>query len=334
MSELRYNQISREWVIIATERAKRPRDFSKVKKENKIIPEYKEDCPFCPGNEDKTPEETFRLGDTKAWKVRVTFNKFAALSPNEKKARKASEICRPISISGFGIHEVIIEHPKHNMVIPLMSEEDVLNIIRTYKSRYLSIKVIEGIEEIVIFKNHGPQAGTSLEHSHSQLIATPVVSTQVRDRIAGAANYFDETGQCIFCATLREETRDKTRVILETNDFVSFLPYAAMSPFHIWIFPKRHAASFSDIREEEMRDLACNLKSTLARLYYGLDNPDLNFTIRSIPVNENGLKYFHWYISVIPRVTQPAGFELGTGMFINVGKPEESAEFLRNVNIP
>jgi len=214
-----------------------------------------------------------------------------------------------------------------------MKDGEVEDIIRAYKSRYVSIRQEEGIEDIVIFKNHGPSAGTSLEHPHSQLVATPIVPPQIRSRIERAAAFFDLTGRCIFCSVLEDELRDKERIILETDKFVSFIPYAALSPFHAWIFPRRHMPSFSEIEEEEIKDLAVSLKKTLGKLYYGLDDPDFNYSIRSMPVNENGKLYYHWYISIVPRVSQPAGFELGSGMFINSALPEVSAQFLREVSI-
>jgi len=331
VSELRYNIISLQWVIIATERAKRPKDFIKEKKDQKPLPEYKDDCPFCPGNEAQSPTETLRIGDDKAWKVRVVPNKFGALSPEQKRGRTV--LGMRTEMNGFGRHEVIIEHPLHNAFIALMNDTDAENIIRAYKSRYVSICAEEGIEDIVIFKNHGPSAGTSLEHPHSQLVATPIVPPQIRQRVERAAGFFDLTGNCIFCKTLEDELKDKQRVIVETANFVSFIPYAALSPFHIWIFPRRHTPSFSEINEEEISDLAINLKQTLGRLYYGLDDPDFNYSIRSMPVNENGKLYYHWYISIIPRLSQPAGFELGSGMFINAALPEVGAQFLREIKV-
>jgi UDPglucose--hexose-1-phosphate uridylyltransferase len=330
MAELRYNLTSGEWVVVATERAKRPKDFIKVK-EKKELPAYKDTCPFCPGNEKLTPTETFRLGDEKAWKVRSVFNLYGALSPNTEHGRKLDGI--NLSMGGFGNAEVLIEHPLHNIIIPLMKDEEVENIIQMYKQRYIAMTRVEGIEAIIIFKNHGPMAGTSLEHPHSQMIATPIVPPQVRGRMEKAVHYFDMTGTCVFCKTLEEELKEKKRLVLETDKFVSFLPYAGASPFTIWIFPRRHMAYFAHINDEEIKDLAINLKNTLQRLYYGLDNPDFNYTIRSVPVKERGTEYFHWYISIIPRMTQPAGFELGSGMFINTALPEESAEFLRQVKV-
>ncbi|MFA5271323.1 MAG: galactose-1-phosphate uridylyltransferase [Candidatus Omnitrophota bacterium] len=327
MSELRCNLISHEWVIIATERAKRPHDFIKAKPKGELLSGYKSDCPFCPGNEKMTPQETFVLKGENSWKVRVVSNKFGALSQTEPLSRNVSGLYS--SMSGFGIAEVIIEHPKHNTCLPLMDAKEVEDIVKVYKIRYTEVEKIKGIQSIIIFKNHGPSAGTSLEHPHSQLIATPIVPPQSRSRIQQAVNFFDLTGQCIFCRTLLDELKAKERIILETENFVSFVPYAALSPFHIWIFPKRHSPSFTDISDKELVDFAKILKETVSRLYYGLDNPDFNYTIRSMPVNEKGTEYCHWYLSVIPRVSQPAGFELGSGMFINTALPEESAKFLR-----
>lgn len=329
MSELRYNLISGEWIIFATERAKRPHDFIQAKKGCVSLPEYKDSCPFCPGNESKTPEEIFRLPDSGGWRVRSVANLFGAVSLRAKRERKINGIY--INMSGFGQHEVIVEHPLHNTCVPLMKDEEVLDIIEAYKQRYVSLQDADGIEAIIIFKNHGPGAGTSLEHPHSQLIATPVVPPQIRGRVERAINYFDATGQCIFCKTLEEELKSQARIILETDKFVSFAPYASPGPFMIWICPRRHMSSFDMINEGEMRDLAGNLRATLRKLYDGLANPDFNYTIRSIPVKEKGTEYFHWYLSIIPRLTQEAGFELGSGMFINVAMPEERAQFLRGI---
>jgi len=332
MPELRYNTATGDWVIFATERAKRPHDFIKGKKEEKIIPEHKDDCPFCPGNENKTPGEVFRLCDGDKWRVRCVPNLFGALSPKDSTQRKIDGIY--ISMGGFGNHEVIIENTRHNTNIALMSVEEVEDIIRTYKSRYVSLEGVQGIEAIIIFKNHGPAAGTSLEHPHSQLIATPIIPPHIRGRIEIAEDYFEKTGSCVFCKTIEEELKVKTRVIIETDNFVSFLPYAGMGPFVTWICPKRHMPGFSEIDDNEMRDLAYILKNTIQRLYYGLDNPDFNYVLRSYALKEGNVKFLHWYLNIIPRLSQPAGFELGSAMFINTSLPEESAEFLRQVKCP
>lgn len=332
MPELRYNIATGDWAIFATERAKRPHDFIKAKKEAKVLPEYQDNCPFCPGNEIKTLIEIFRLGDEKKWSVRCVPNLFGALSPKENPQRKINGIY--LSMGGFGDHEVIIENPRHNTCIALMNDAEVEDVIRAYKGRYASLKDTAGIESIIIFKNHGPSAGTSLEHPHSQMIATPIIPPQTKSRIELAANFYEKTGHCVYCKTVEEELKAKIRVILETDHFVSFLPYAGALPFVIWICPKRHVSSFGGIEEAEIGDFARNLKLTLQKLYYGLDNPDFNYTIRSYAAKESGREYLHWYLNIIPRITQPAGFELGSGMFINASLPEESAEFLRQVKCP
>ena len=273
-----------------------------------------------------------RIEDEQGWRVRIIPNKYPALSPIGDRIRHSDGIHR--SITGVGYHEVIIEHPDHNETIALMEIGDVINILRAYRQRYNQISQDKRIESVLIFKNHGERAGTSLEHPHSQITATPVVPSQIRYRMIEAINYFDDTGACLFCYTLNDELKAKERIVLETEHFVAFMPYAALSPFHMWLFPRRHSSCFGDITEPELEDLAYNLKTVLAKLFYGLNNPAYNYTIRSIPTDEKQSDYFHWYLAIVPRVSKAAGFELGSGMYINTAMPEDSAKFLREVNIP
>lgn len=330
MPEIRQNLVTREWVVIATERAKRPEDFKK-EKVMKEIPSFDEKCPFCHGNEQSTPGETFRISNGKDWKVRVVPNKFAALNLEGERIRKIDGIKR--SMTGVGIHDVVIETPVHNLTTALLSTDEIKNIIESYKARYLQILKDKRIEMVIIFKNHGESAGTSLIHPHSQIIGTPVVPSQVRYRMDVAMDYFDDTGECIFCKIMNDELKEKERIVLETNHFVAFVPYAALSPFHTWIFPKRHMSSFIEINESETNDLAYMLKTILGKFYYGLNNPDFNYCIRSSPTDEHEVEYYHWYLTVVPRLVRTAGFELGSGMYINVTLPEENAEFLRKVEL-
>ena len=329
MSELRYNAISGDWVIIASERAKRPKDFKKPAQAKDAIPQYQKECPFCVGNETASGEETFRLGDKKSWQVRCIYNKFPALSPKEDISRHVDGLYN--SATGYGFHEVLVEHPRHDLTIPLMPDENVENIVKTYKSRYMVLESQKSIEAITIFKNQGPQAGASLTHPHSQIIATLIVPPDIRRKMERAALYFDVTGKCIFCATLAEELSQKKRIVLETDNFVSFVPFASAMPFIIWIFPRRHTSSFGETSDTEIKDLSRHLKAVLGKLRRGLDNPDFNCTIRSVPVREKGAEYFHWFMNIVPRIANPAGFELGSGIFINASIPEECAEFLRQV---
>ena len=331
MPELRHNVLTREWVIIATERAKRPEDFIKKRKEKKTLPAYVATCPFCPGNENLTPPETYVVPDTSSWRVRVTPNKFAALSYQGERRRAIQGIRR--TVTGVGIHEVIIETPDHSKTTALLADAQVETVLQTYLNRFLFASRDPRVEQVTIFKNNGEAAGTSLEHTHSQMIAAPVITAQLRDRLINALGHFDEFGECIFCRVLDQELKESTRIVHESEHFVAFVQYAALSPFSMLIMPRRHMACFSEITDAEAADLARNLRRTLGKLYHGLDDPDFNYSVRTAPTEYAGVKYYHWYVSIIPRLTKLAGFELGSGMFINVSLPEENASFLRGVKV-
>jgi len=332
MPELRQNFVTKEWVIIATERAKRPEDLV-AHREAKVVPTFVESCPFCPGNEAKTPPEALRIPvDAKdPWQVRVVPNKFAALSREVQPVRHLQHLRR--RIEGFGVHDVIIETPDHSHTTALLSEAHVANVLRAYKSRHDALSHDPRIAHVTIFKNHGVDAGTSLEHPHSQLIATPVISTQVRQRLQEALRHYDDVGECMFCHMVHGELEEQTRIVLKTEHFVALELFASAAPFSTHIYPLRHMASFGDISAVEIVDLARVLRTIMAKIYVGLNNPDFNYTIRTAPSESVGVKYFHWYVSVIPRLTRVAGFELGSGMFINTVLPEAAAEFLRNVKV-
>jgi UDPglucose--hexose-1-phosphate uridylyltransferase len=330
MPELRQNFFTKEWVIIATERAKRPEELATHRAARQPA-SFVETCPFCPGNESKTPPEILRVphAESGSWEVRVVPNKFAALSRDLAPVRTIHRSHR--SLVGFGVHDVIIDTPNHAHTTALMPDGSVANVLRVYKARYDALSLDSRIAQITIFKNHGADAGTSLEHPHSQLIASPVLSHQVRERLQEALRHYDEYGECMFCQMIEEELGEQTRIVIRSDHFVALEPFASSTPFGTYIFPRRHMASFADISANEISDLARVLRTMLAKLYHGLQDPDFNYTIRSAPGEATGVKYFHWYVSIIPRLTRVAGFELGSGMFINTVLPEAAAEFLRNV---
>jgi len=332
MPELRQNRFTKEWVIIATERAKRPKDMV-VLRAPRSLPSFDAKCPFCPGNEKCTPPEVLRVAapGNGRWLVRVVPNKFAALQPELTPHRVVERSHR--TVNGFGVHEVVIETPDHSQATALMSDAQVASVFRALKARCTDLSLDSRIANITIFKNHGMDAGTSLEHPHSQLIATPVISSQVRSRLYEALRHYDEFGECIFCSAVDEELQDKSRLVVVTDHFVALQPFASYTPFCTHIYPRRHMANFADIGGQETSDLAHVLRLVLAKLYYGLHDPDFNFTIRSAPAECSGVKYYHWYVSIIPRLTRVAGFELGSGMYINTVLPEAAAEFLREVNV-
>lgn len=330
MPEIRLNTVTGDWVIIATERAKRPEEFTshKVKKEQ---PEFVPTCPFCPGNEDKTPPERFRVlaPNSTKWLVRAVPNRFAALTPEGDVLRHANGF--RTYLHGVGHHEVIVETPVHNISTALLSGEHMVHVVEGYRHRMRAFYEDRRIEHVIIFKNHGEAAGTSLEHPHSQIVGTPVMPGQLRARIEEAVRHWGDYGECLYCRSLHEELREGQRIVTENESFVAFVPYAALSPFHVWIFPKRHIAYFGSATDTELADLAAMLRDVLNRLYRGLSDPDYNFVVRSLSPQEEAVKYFHWYVSIIPRVSKAAGFELGTGMFINTALPEASAAFLRSL---
>jgi len=332
MPELRQNRFTKEWVIMATERAKRPEEMRVTRPPQPPLAHYVATCPFCPGNEHLAPPEILRFSRPDgSWNVRVVPNKFAALTREGQPEWKIERWRR--TIRGVGIHDVIVETPDHALTTALLQPEQVQTILECYLQRFRVISDDQRVAHITIFKNHGVRAGTSLEHPHSQLIGTPVISSQVRQRLYEALRHFDEFGECIFCGMIEEELTENARVVFSSEHFVVIEPFASATPFATTIYPRRHMASFGDIRDGELADLAHVLRTTLAKLYVGLDNPDFNYTIRTAPAEVAGVKYYHWYLSIIPRLTRVAGFELGTGMFINTVLPESATEFLRNVNV-
>jgi UDPglucose--hexose-1-phosphate uridylyltransferase len=262
--------------------------------------------------------------------VRAIPNKFSALVPDGSISRRQEEgLFR--KMDGVGQHEVIIESPLHNQCIALMENGQVEEILLAYRERYLALREDPRFKLIIIFKNHGRGAGTSLEHPHSQLVATPIVPLNIRHRFEKAASHFDDDGTCVYCDIIREGLRAPTRMLLETERFVAFHPFASRAPFETWILPKEHQASFGSISMRDAKEFAGVLRTTLFQLYKGLNNPDYNYIIHTAPTKDEHEEYFHWHLQILPRLVTPAGFELGTGIFINTALPEETAAFIRNL---
>jgi len=329
MPTLRQDPTTKEWVIFATERAKRPDDFFKgavhLKDEAGVST-----CPFCPGKESATPPAILTLPgkNPSEWSVRVFPNRFAALGPGKaKKLKRVGSLYR--EMEGIGRHEVIVETPEHDQILALMEENKILDVLKAYRQRYESLTEDPTIKVILIFKNHGQSAGTSLKHSHSQLVATPVVPNDIEQKYEVANSYYDDTGKCLYSELVREEMKVKERVVLQTDRFLVFHPYASRFPFETWIAPREQEPAFGNVSDAGLEDLAQVLKSTLWGLYTALDNPDYNYVVHSGPVEKGQTGPYLWYIQIIPRLTKIAGFELGSGTAINTTLPEETAEFMR-----
>jgi UDPglucose--hexose-1-phosphate uridylyltransferase len=332
MPELRQNFVTKEWVIISTERARRPSSFAEPGDRLLTVdrPAYDSHCPFCPGNEEIDLEED-RIPDEGPWQVRVVQNKFPALAGDGMPVHSVDGIQR--SIAGVGYHEVLVCHPAHNTTLGLMQPEEVLPVFEAFQRRGRAMAQDPRIKQVIFFKNHGRRAGASLAHPHCQIIGMPVVPNSIQRRMFEVQRHYQETGESPICRMLEDELQREERLVSVSEHFATFVLYAALSPFHIWIVPRTHRANFLDAPHEELVDLAHVVRDVLRRIYYGLNDPDFNLVIRSVPLKESHNTHFHWYITIVLRLSFMAGFEMGSGMHINPALPEMSAAFLREIKI-
>lgn len=332
MPELRKDAIIGRWVIISSERGQRPTSFESI-----VHSQAASQCPFCPGHEDATPPEilAFRDDDTQpnrpGWRVRVASNKYPALKVEGVLTREPRGVYD--RMSGIGAHEVIIETPEHDLDMADMSIGQIREVLWAYRERMYDLQKDIRFKYILVFKNHGEAAGASLEHSHSQLIATPIVPKRIAEELVGARNYFSFRERCVFCDMIRQELNEQERVVREMDGFLSFEPFASRFPFETWVIPTNHQSSYLDLTNDEYSNLAACMKDILIRLKVGLNDPPYNFMLHTRPIENDANEYFHWHIEIIPKLTRVAGFEWGTGFFINSTPPEEAARFLQAVDI-
>ncbi len=328
MPELRKDPIVGRWVIITTERGKRPSDFlvSHEKKTGGF-------CPFCQGNEYTTPKEiiAFRAEGSKpnesGWSLRVVPNKFPALQIEGDLSKEGRGMYD--AMNGIGAHEVIIETPQHDQTLSTLPARNVEDVLWAFRERILDLKKDLRFKYILVFKNHGLAAGATLEHSHSQLIALPVVPKRVREEVEGARRYFNYKERCVFCDLVRQELEEKKRLINENADFITISPFAPRFPFETWIVPKVHSSYFEEAPKHQYESLGRILQDTLKRMDSVLEEPAYNFIIHTSPLREDHGEHYHWHIELMPKLTRVAGFEWGSGFYINPTPPEEAAKFMR-----
>ncbi|GAB6072619.1 galactose-1-phosphate uridylyltransferase [Venenivibrio stagnispumantis] len=342
MSEIRYNRLKNKWVIISIERSRRPHDYPvSVYEESSDVSK----CPFEYGNEDKTPPEIFAirpdgsLPNTPGWKVRVVPNKYPALRIENSNLPESEGIYD--KYGGFGAHEVIIETPEHFKHIQDFSIEEYKNMYFTFRERMRALYQDIRIKYVHIFKNHGKEAGKSLVHSHSQLIATPIIPTLPDTQINQSRIYFQEKERCLLCDEIKEEIKSYNRVVYENDLFIAYCPYASLYPFEVRIAPKYHSHDFSMIDENQLLKLSEISQVVIKKLHKALVNPPFNMILHTSPpirdypakpLYYNGIdRFYHWFIEILPRITTLAGFELGTDIYINPTIPEDAAKFLREV---
>jgi len=332
--ELRKDPITGRWVIISTDRSKRPSDFSRERADLKSA----SFCPFCPGNEAKTPPEilAYRTGENGRqsnanWNLRVVPNKFPALRIEGDLDRQADGMFD--KMNGIGAHEVIIETPNHMETLATMPVKRVEDLLWAFRDRILDLKQDRRFKYIMVFKNHGEAAGASLDHPHSQLIALPILPKQVVEELEGAKRYFSNKERCIFCDIIRQESESRIRIAAENQDFITLSPYAPRYPFETWILPRRHESAFENSPSTLYENLAKMLRLVLNKAIQVLDNPAYNFVLHTSPIQENTNDYYHWHLEIIPKLTKTAGFELGSGVYINPTPPDAGARFLRGARL-
>jgi UDPglucose--hexose-1-phosphate uridylyltransferase len=331
MSELRRDITTGEWVILAAERGRRPEDFGQ---RNSAESAGATSCPFCPGQESRTPSETYAVrpdgpANGPGWLVRVIPNKYPAVRPEFPIDRQGMRGIFPRQ-SGSGFHEVIIEGTRHDIDLADLGDDAILRVVDAYHARYRALRQDRNVRFIQVFRNHGERAGTSLRHPHSQLVALPLVPAAIRGRLEFAAHYFEATGSNVYGDLLRAERDAAERIVAESPRFVVFEPFASRTPFETWIAPNRNRAAFGEVEPEELADFATTLGQTLRRLRNVLGQFDYNYVIHTAPCGEEHRQDFCWHLQIIPRLTEMAGFELSTGMEINVTAPEDAAARLRN----
>jgi len=323
LPELRKDPIVGRWVIISTERARRPVEVPREPARPATGP-----CPFCPGAEDKTAPAVYSIDAGGSWSVRVIPNKYPALKIEGQLDRQGEGLYD--KMNGIGAHEVIIETASHQPALADLDEEQIARVLVAYRERIVDLRRDSRFRYVMVFKNQGAAAGATLEHTHSQLIALPVVPINVAEEMRGARHYYEYKERCLFCDIAKQELADGRRLVYQNDAFVVFAPFAPRQPFETWIVPKTHAASY----EDHVRDypaLANALRTALRKIQTALDSPPYNFMLHTAPFSDRDAAHYHWHIEIMPTLTTVAGFEWGSGFYINPTPPEEAAAFLRDL---
>lgn len=328
MSELRYDAMSGDWVVVAPSRALRPHAPVPSASASGPRPRHLPDCPFCPGNESMTPPEVWRLADRAGhWRIRVVPNLFPLLDAHASSGRK-TDASGWLTMGGAGRHEVLVESPDHDWDLATATIDEARDVVIAYRDRYLALRE-DRPALISVFRNHGQASGTSLAHPHSQLVALPVIPALTQRRLDIARRHLDESGRCLSVELLDKELADGRRILFEGSDFVAYQPFAASTAYETWIVPRREQPSFGQLTDEAAPGLAGIVRDLLAALRLLLEDPPYNLVISSVPPADEGRRYYVWHLRVLPRITIPAGLELETGIAVNASLPEATADELR-----
>ena len=335
-SELRFDLVSKDWVVIATGRARRPETFKKEKRE--VMEESKETCPFCHIEIQEEPTLIFVKGKKvdysrveggwrpKNWTAIVIPNKFPAVLPGESLNERAEG---PYQLmDGVGFHEVVVTRD-HQKDIPQLKREEVKEVIDAYQERYLEFMNEKFVNYISIFHNHGAKAGASIAHPHSQIMAIPVTDPDIENSLISSRRYWDIHQRCLHCEMLRWDKEDGRRIVFENEHFLALCPFASSMAFQIRIYPKEHLSYFERISEKQKLALSEIFRVTLQKLRKALGDPAYNFYLRTSPCDGKDHSHYHWHFEILPRTGIQAGFEFGAGIEISTIEPEKAAEYLR-----
>ncbi|HOE64152.1 MAG TPA: DUF4921 family protein [Candidatus Sumerlaeota bacterium] len=335
MNDLRKDPVSGRWVIITRDYLlKRPEGEIQTFHENQL-----KTCPFCPGHEAMTPNEIWRWANPDgSWSVRVIPNKFPLLRIEGSPDRRGEGLFD--HIAGIGAHEIIVETPEHLPQYELEDGEQMFRVLSAYKIRLQDLKNDIRLRYGLIFKNVGGEAGAQLAHPHAQLIAMPVIPMNVKVELVNCKKYYELKERCLFCDIISEELDKEKRIFAETEYYVAWAPYASRFPFETWIIPKDHSSCFTCTEENSLKDLGALLHRVLMGLSRALESPPFNYVLHTRPFSLSP-RYkqttidedFHWHIEIMPRLTKIAGFEWGSGFYINPTQPEEAAHVLREAMI-
>jgi len=337
LSEFRWDPLKATWVITANHRAREPRDFFLDRQKIQTTA-----CPFCPGHEAKTPAEVFALrnpglpANGPGWQVRVVPNKFPLLRIEGELTRRPEGLYE--RMSGIGAHEVVIETPDHERAMADLSAAEITLVLQAYRARLLDLRRDQRFRYLQVFKNHGFEAGAPLPHAHSQIMAVPITPPTTKTELNACRNYFRDHERCLICDLAAQELADGRRVVLDDGQFLVVAPYASCFPFELRLLPRRHAHDFALQEDAELAACATALRNILRRLRILLRDPPFNFILHTAPPLQprpgrpdywTSLPYdYHWHIELVPRLSRIAGFEWGSGFFINLMPPEDAARFL------
>ncbi|MEA1933678.1 MAG: galactose-1-phosphate uridylyltransferase [Thermodesulfobacteriota bacterium] len=332
MPELRKDPIVGRWIIISKERGKRPTDF--IVEKPATIGGF---CPLCPGNENTTPPEILAYGrsdptpNRPGWSLRIVPNKYPALVIEGELDKQGEGLYD--KMNGIGAHEVIIETPSHDETFTHLPLNRMILTFRAYRDRLIDLGRDPRFQYVMIFKNFGRSAGASLEHSHSQLVALPILPRMIVSELEGSLSYYKYKERCIFCDIIRQELNQNIRLVCENDHFITITPYAPRSPFEMWILPKKHSCSYHSMDDDDFKMLTKIFSESLRRLDKCIPDVPYNFVLHTSPLRSQPLEHFHWHFEIMPKLTTIAGFEWGAGFYINPTPPEDAARFLKEVEL-